>query len=280
MIIDFRVRVPLRDAPTDPEVPIPDFMSRYSEVFPKMMRREQPTFDQLLERATDAKIDVCVIQAELELPPSAPMNDRVAELVARDPQRIVGFAGINPTESNAYQELVRAVDVLKLRGINLQPWAIGVPITDPIYDVVWETAVARGIPVTIHCGVNFRVDRNLDLGNPMYVDQIATRFPDLPLVINHGGWPWIDQAMAIVWRHRNVYIEFGAVRPRELSRSNGLWGRVAPMLHGWLGERTLLATDWPMLDFTHAVQDFEALEIAPEVRQNIMGENARRLLKL
>jgi predicted TIM-barrel fold metal-dependent hydrolase len=44
------------------------------------------------------------------------------------------------------------------------------------------------------------------------IDRIACDFPDLTLICHHG-WPWPHEAAAVAWKHKNVYLEFGAIAP-------------------------------------------------------------------
>ena|SRR6185436_16085778 len=48
-------------------------------------------------------------------------NRFVADYVSRDPQKLIGFAGIDPTEKSAIGDLRTAKNELRLRGITLSP---------------------------------------------------------------------------------------------------------------------------------------------------------------
>ncbi len=42
---------------------------------------------------------------------------------------------------------------------------------------------------------------------PRYIDFVARDFPELKIVISHGGYPWVNEAIIVAQRNRNVYIE-------------------------------------------------------------------------
>jgi predicted TIM-barrel fold metal-dependent hydrolase len=279
MIIDFRVRPPIRDTADDPPVELPAVMERYVDEY-GLDEKIQVTFEEMEAKASDAGIDVCVVQAEIEEPPSARLNDRVKEIIDRDPQRYVGFGGVDPTEPGAQAEAVRALDVLGLRGINIQPWASGMPPDHA--DCVWvfETCAERSVPITVHTGMNLAPTRSMELGHPGAVDRLAARFPDLPIVLNHGGWPWLDEAIAVAWRHPNVYIEFGAIAPRKLGEAGSPWEKVVNLMKDWFAPKVLFATDWPTLSFRRGVEEFSALDLPPTALRKAMGDNAAKLLGL
>ena len=110
------------------------------------------------------------------------------------------------------------------------------------------TARGASIPVTIHTGINFTPHGPIDFGRPIWVDRVACDFPNLMIVCNHGGWPWVTESLAVAWKHNNVYLEFGAIAPKYLADPRGGW-QPLPTGCGPGHERVLLGTDWPMLRY-------------------------------
>ena len=37
--------------------------------------------------------------------------------------------------------------------------------------------------------------------HPVYIDQLATRYPTLGIVLGHGGWPWIQETAGVAFKH-------------------------------------------------------------------------------
>src|SRR5690606_22350069 len=77
----------------------------------------------------------------------------------------------------------------------------------------YPTCLEYGVPVAIHTRINYSNDRTLDYGRPIYVDEVACDFPGLKIIMNHGGWPWVHESVAIARKHRSVYIEIGGIAP-------------------------------------------------------------------
>ena len=84
---------------------------------------------------------------------------------------------------------------------------------------------------------------------PEYVDRVATDFPNLQIVIQHGGWPYVHEAIGVLYKQPNVfmvpgqYVHYGfpgsteyveALR-RAMLRSDHLWQRVPEL---WFAGRT------------------------------------------
>ena len=70
------------------------------------------------------------------------------------------------------------------------------------------------LPVMIHTGTSIFPGARSRTGEPMAVDDVAVDFPDLTIVIAHGGRPlWMEQAFFLVRRFPNVYMDVSSIPP-------------------------------------------------------------------
>ena len=98
-------------------------------------------------------------------------------------------------------------------------------------------------------------------------------FPELKIVARHGGWPWILEFVAVVWRHPNIYIELSGIRPRNLH----------PDLLGYVDrafrKRTVIgaAALAPLGDL---IEEYKQLPLKPETIDNMLYKTSARLLDL
>ena len=136
-----------------------------------------------------------------------------------------------------------------------------------------------GLVVTIHSSINFTIDRTIDFSRPIYIDHIACDFPDLKIVGNHGGWPWVTEMVAVAWKHKNVYIEIGAVAPKYIGMPGTGWEPLMVYGNSLLQDRVLFATD-DMIPWQRAVAELQALPLKDKVKEKWLGLNAARLLEL
>ena len=104
-----------------------------------------------------------------------------------------------------------------MRGVNLQPFAYRLKANDKRFYPLYQKCQELGVPVTIHASINFSNNRSIEFGRPLYLCEIACDFPELTIVANHGGWPWVAEAVAVAWKHSTVYIEIGAVAPKGVA---------------------------------------------------------------
>jgi predicted TIM-barrel fold metal-dependent hydrolase len=278
-LIDFRIKPPVRDTDADPTVELGPVLARYDEVY-EMQERFNTPFDALVEEMEKFGVRG-IMQAEFEESGrSRYWNERVAELTGRRPDLFLGgIAGVDPREPSALEELEWAHDDLGLRGLVIQPGFLSLAPTDPRCYPLFAYCEKRGTPVTIHTGINFTPNGPIDYGRPLWVDRVACDFPDLVLVCNHGGWPWVTEALAIAWKHRNVYLEFGAIAPKYLADPRSGWQPVTHWMRTQVRERVLLATDWPMLRYERLDDELPLLELPDAAYAAYTHGNAERVIK-
>src|SRR5215212_101835 len=77
-------------------------------------------------------------------------NRFVADYVSRNPEKLIGFAGIDPTEATAAEEVRIAKTDLHLRGITLSPANQDFNPTDTRAMRVYAEAERLAMPVLVH----------------------------------------------------------------------------------------------------------------------------------
>ncbi len=274
MIIDFRVQVPKKERVESR----PQYMKRYSQVFD--MPEVSYTEAELIDKITAAGIRRGVMQAEWSSGDYHMENDQVADIVRRHPELFVGFASVDAADGMAaVDELKRCVDTLGLCGLNVQPFASRLRANHKKFYPLYLKCLEYGIPVTIHTGINYSSDRTIAYGRPIYVDEVACDFPGLKIVLNHGGWPWVHESVAIARKHRNVYIEIGGIAPKYIGKADAGWDIFVALANNLLQDQILFATD-SMIPFKRAIAEARALPLKEPVKEKLLGRNAAALLGL
>ncbi|MCA9907131.1 MAG: amidohydrolase [Anaerolineae bacterium] len=136
-------------------------------------------------------------------------NDNLARIVARHPDKFVGFAHHYPFAANAADELKRAVTELGLKGYKLLAPMLDRPIEDEAAYPVWEMCAELDIPVLIHFGIQgggggIAWHENI---NPLKLHNVAKDFPDVNFVVPHFGCAWIRETLQLCWACANVSID-------------------------------------------------------------------------
>ena len=114
----------------------------------------------------------------------------------------------------------------------------------------------------------------LKYSNPIYLDDVAADFPDMPIIMAHPSVPWQDEALSVATHKPNVYIDLSGWSPKYFEP------KLVQYANTLLKHKVLFGTDNPAISPDRWLSDFEKIDIRPEVRPLIMKENAAQLLGL
>ena len=119
-------------------------------------------------------------------------NDYMADALVKHPDRLVGFASINPKFGERAIAEIQRCAALGFSGIGeLGPGGNGYDFTDPDFLSVLECSQYYGLPVCIHCGEPIGHQyAGKDTTSLAPLPDVARRFPELTLILAHlGGGP-------------------------------------------------------------------------------------------
>lgn len=150
-------------------------------------------------------------------------NDYISQYVRSHADRLIGFAGIDPTDPvAAVEELTRAHESLGLKGVVISPSAQDFhPSSTASLRVLAEVA-AMGLPVMVHSGVGPDVTGKLEYARPHLLDEVARELPDLRMIVAHLGYPWVDECMVLLRKQPNVYADISGLVSRPWRAYNAL----------------------------------------------------------
>lgn len=139
-------------------------------------------------------------------------NDEVtAAAVAKYPDKLVGFAYVDPRRADCMELLRHAIEDLGLKGVKFGPIYNGVALSDPRLEPVYEYCQRNNIPLTMHMGTTFARNAPVDMGRAIHVEPIAMKYPDLTMILAHMGHPWYEDCIAVVRKQPNVFCEVSAL---------------------------------------------------------------------
>jgi len=124
----------------------------------------------------------------------------------------------------------------------------------------------------VGAGMRGGMGMRLKYSNPLYVDDVAADFPDMPIILAHPSFPWQEEALAVATHKPNVYIDLSGWSPRYFPKI------LVQYANSILRHKVLFGSDWPAIMPDRWLADFEKIDIKPEVRPLILKENAAKLL--
>lgn len=168
-----------------------------------------------------------------------------AEAVARHPDRLVFFGGIDPRRPDAARFVTRAAEHYGIRGVKIWPPAGTFP-NEPVCYRVYQRCAELGLPVVVHTGQEIGPLRS-ECCKPIFVDQPANDFPELTFVLAHAGMAWWQEAAEIAWHHGNVYVDIAYWQAKYLRSPEGFARELRALISTAGRERVIFGTDWPAL---------------------------------
>lgn len=286
MIIDFCVIPPLPetlDSFANPEGEFAAYTKLYAGQSGSIDSLIENPHKGLLKLMDDAGVDKAVLtaeDAETTMNMRTP-NEKVSEFVKLEPNRFIGMAAVDPHKGmQALRDLEYAVKKLGMMALCLEPWLHKLRSNDKRYYPIYAKCVELDIPVWTHCSINFVPTLKIDFGRPIHLDEVAGHFPDLTIVAGHGGWPWVNELIAVAWRHENVMIDISAVRPKYLAKPGSGWETLMTYGNSLLQDRIIFGTAWPMQSFKESIGGIRSLPLKKPVQNKWLGENAKRILKI
>ncbi len=149
-------------------------------------------------------------------------NQLITDVLAQYPKRFIGLATISPHDGmRGVRELVRLVQDHGFGAMRVSSLYNMVPASDRRYYPLYAKCVELDVPVRIYCNMNYATDRPYDLGHPRHLDEVAIDFPELRIVAALSGWPWVNEMVALLRRHPNLYCRY-RVAPSALFRRAGI----------------------------------------------------------
>lgn len=232
----------------------------------------------LIRQMDEAGVRMSVLYA-VEAPIVFASNEYVSNICSQFPDRFIGFASVDPHSTGAANELTHAVKDLNLKGLKLHPPLQNFfPNSEALFPI-YERAAELNIPVVFHAGTTpFGPLCRLDRADPTLIDDVATRFPTLRIMITHLGTLWHNEAFMVVEKNPNVFIDTAAY----LYEIGEL---LTPNVISRIGmEKVVFGTDFPMpyarkphriVEFVEAIR---SIALPSDIQRAIFWDNCFRLI--
>ncbi len=203
--------------------------------------------------------------------------DAITAIVAEHPDRFVGFGSIEPSDIDAGVRRLGELAAAGLRGVTIDPSTATIHrrFDDRSLYPLFDEASRLGLVVTTT--MSSLLGPYMDDCRPEYADRVATDFPNLTIVIQHGGWPYALEAIGAAYKQPNIavvpgqYIHYGfpgsehyITALRHLLQDQLLFGSVYPNCG-------------PLPDLRRIV---ESWQLPAAVERKYLRDNARRILDL
>ena len=207
-------------------------------------------------------------------------NDVVAELLRDYPDRFIGLARISGLHGmRGVRELEQRVREQGFHALGVSALVDSIPASDRRYYPLYAKAVELNIPVRIYSSMNYATDRPYDLGHPRHLDQVAIDFPELTLIGGLGGWPWVNEMVALVRRHPKLHLDTSAHRAKYLGQPGSGWEMLLQFGNTLIQDKVLVGLSAGLVGQPHEtlIQEYLALPLKDTVKEKWLYRNAARV---
>jgi len=160
-------------------------------------------------------------------------------------------------------------------GLAVNGQVTGVPASDALWDPFYQLALESGTPVMILTGLTgigqglpAGGGYRLEDGHPRYIDDVASRYPDLKILAARPAWPWQDEMLAILRHKPNVTYELHGWGPKQFSPE------LKKAIQGRMQDRVMIGCDFPVLRYEKVMSDWHTQDYSPEVIEKVLFRNA------
>lgn len=199
------------------------------------------------------------------------INEAVLGICRLHPDRLIGFAGVDPRRSDAVSLVTWAFDKLGAAGLKLHPTSRGWTLEDDRVAALVDLAAQRNLPVMVHTGgtVSVLSDEHCQ---PRALLRLCARFPTVDFVAGHSGFS--------NWRAfgsdppPNLWFDISAWQERLASDGEGLKAELRQLL-AQFPNRVFFGTDSPFYGFNMAFSEAKWIDVVRECADQLGLETAR-----
>lgn len=208
---------------------------------------------------------------------TADVNDWVSKYCAEDSKRLLAVGSVHPKLTrNAAEDMDRLCGDLRIRILKIHPPHQLVAPNDYLSGldslrVIYEKAQDYEVPVMIHTGTSIFPGARNKYAHPMLCDDIGVDFPNLKVILAHGGRPlWMEECFFLIRRHPNFFMDVSGIPPTKLLE-------YFPRLED-IADKVMFGTDWPgpgVPGIRENLEAFEALSISESAKEKMLVTNAQ-----
>ena len=254
------------------DVEPPPWMVRVKEdYFAKSFRLSSRELGELIDEMDEHGVERSVLLTSFVTP-----SVRARSFVDARPERfvlgVVGHDLLRPMPNlRALESFVRDHPVAYTM-VGPSFWGDGMyPPSDAVYYPLYAKACELGLAVCINTGLPGPPLPG-EAQNPIHLDRVCVRFPELKLVMAHGADPWWDTAIRLMIKYANLRLMTSAWSPRHLPESLLHFMRTRGK------DRVMFASDSPVLPIARCVTEARALDLPSDVLDAYLYGNAQAFL--
>lgn len=221
------------------------------------------TIEETLAQMDEAGVEKAVLSTGVKNP-----EPSVLEFVTTRPDRFALAAYVRPhklmRELWRLEDLVAEYPVVMARVV---PFDLDLAPSDALYYPLYAKCVELDLPLSINTGLPGPPVPG-ECQDPIHLDRVCYRFPELRICMAHGADPWWGTAMRLLLKYPNLRIMTSAYSPKhfppEFVHFMNTRGR----------DKVMFASDHPVLPMKRVISEAEQLDLREGVLERFLRTNA------
>lgn len=213
-----------------------------------------------------------------DLPDRTTPNKMMADLQKQYYGKFIGVAGIDT--GNRFHEAVREIEschAMGLRSVFIEPGrSPGCNLDDPRLFPIYQKCQDLNMTLIPQTSGPFG-GASVDYANPKHIERVAANFPRLRILLGHGCYPYVREAIVMTNRHSNVWIS-PDIYLFHLGTEDWLKA-VNENLFGF-EDKFVFGSAYPVVLIKPFVERFLSLPWRKDVLPKILYRNALKALEL
>ena len=161
------------------------------------------------------------------------------------------------------------------RGAAIDPYLARIPADHRRFYPIYAKCCELSIPIVITTGPATLVrGAVMEDSAVCHIDRVACDFPDLKIIISHGGYPYVSETIMVVQRNSNVYLDIAEYEQQPFSE------KYIEAANTIISDKVIFSSAAPFMDFQEQIALYRSLPFTPEVLEKVMYKNACRILGL
>ena len=197
--------------------------------------------------------------------------------LAEHPERIIPCIDADPTDIGRSIRRIRTAHTeWGIKAVTSFPagFVPQVPVSDARYHAIYALCVELDLPVVINAGVpGPRVPMMCQ--HVEHFDQVCYDFPELRIVMRHGGEPWQELAVKLMLKWPGLYYMTSAFAPKHYPRE------IIDYANTRGASKVMYAGYYPMgLSLDRIVAELRVLPLRDHVWPRFLRDNAVEVFRL
>jgi predicted TIM-barrel fold metal-dependent hydrolase len=186
-------------------------------------------------------------------------NNRTAEAIKKFPDRLIGFARLDPNfGEKALEELRRDIKI-GLVGLKLHPSSQKFSLRNEQLKEIVKEASVLDIPIIFDSGKKESPSEQFG--------ELAELFPDAKIIMAH----MLGDFLPVALRYQNIYIQTTDMPRKEI---------IQEAVKELGAERIIMGSDSPYISMESELKKIESLNVSDMEKRRILGENMKRMMQL